>query len=201
MKRLGRKTTPRVINGKVQRKNRSAPTPNYYNTPQELPVIDRQRPGRGYRHVLKKKDIVGFISILPDWDELSKGLDAIFLAPAEENTDGWHRPGIVAVCAWEREFWCEADREFYKQHRDLLKRLGVPCRMSSPCCYELRWEEPTIRAYQLLHILLHELGHHHDRMTTRSQCDIARGEPYAEAYARAYEKTIWDRYFEVFGLD
>jgi hypothetical protein len=30
------------------------------------------------------------------------------------------------------------------------------------------------------------LGHHHDHMTTCSQRDAARSEPYAEAYARRY---------------
>lgn len=57
------------------------------------------------------------------------------------------------------------------------------------------------RAYQLLHIFLHELGHHHDRMTTKRQLSTSRGEPYAEAYARRHEGLIWDRYLKVFGLD
>ena len=41
----------------------------------------------------------------------------------------------------------------------------------------------TIMAYQLLHILLHELGHHHDRLTTKPMGQPNTGEPYAEAYA------------------
>ena len=66
----------------------------------------------------------------------------------------------------------------------------------------VRWSEPSARAYQLLHILLHELGHHHDRMTTRSRPDRPpRGEPYAEAYAHRHEALIWERYLERFGLD
>jgi hypothetical protein len=50
-----------------------------------------------------------------------------------------------------------------------------------------------------MHVLLHELGHHHDRITTRSQRDAARGESYAEAYAMRYVEALWHRYFSEFG--
>lgn len=53
MKRFNRKTDPKVIGGPVRKKNNWAPTPAYYNTEQKTPVIDRRRPGAGYRHLLK----------------------------------------------------------------------------------------------------------------------------------------------------
>lgn len=56
------------------------------------------------------------------------------------------------------------------------------------------------RAYQLLHVLLHELGHHHDRMTTKRKQQASRGEAYAERYANHYASTTWERYWEEFGL-
>ena len=201
MKRFPRKTAPGVKDGRVQKKNRAALTPNYYNTPQDVPAIDRERPGPGHRHVLKKRDIVDFISILPDWDELSKGLDAIVLATCEYDTDGWHTPGIVAVCAWERELWRVALPPYYREHKDFFKRIGLPTQQTRDGCYMCEFTEATVRAYQLLHVLLHELGHHHDRMTTRSKRRASRGEAYAEQYARSYESTIWDRYAETFDLD
>lgn len=197
---LPRKTTPKVVGGKVQRKNRAARTPNYYNTPQDVPIIDRRRPGAGHRHVLRKKDLVDFISILPDWDELSKGLNAVVLAPAEPGTAGWHDRGIVAICTWQRDLCVQTSPEFYFEHRDIFERIGVECEKRE-WGYLCKFTGAQVRAYQLLHIFLHELGHHHDRMTTRSQRDIARGEPYAEAYARQYEKLIWQRYGEVFSWD
>jgi len=55
-------------------------------------------------------------------------------------------------------------------------------------------------AYQLLHIFLHELGHHCDRMSTKSRRDSGRGEPFAEEWAYRYERVLWDRYLETFGL-
>src|SRR5262249_51529973 len=77
--RYFRKTTPKVQDGKVQRKGRWQPTPTYFNKPQMMPAIDRKKPGVGYRHVLLKRHIEEFVRILPDWTELSQGLNAIVL--------------------------------------------------------------------------------------------------------------------------
>ena len=196
---MRRKTTPKVKSGRVCKKHNHKLTPHYWQTPQKLPVLDRERPGKGYRHLLRKKDIINFISILPDWDELSVGLDAVLLSSARGITDGWYRVGIVGICAWERELWRHVDPHWYKDHKQLLDRLDVPC-IKNGDTIRCEYTEATAKAYQLLHVFLHELGHHHDRITTRSQDWCARGENYAEAYALRYEETIWDRYTEVFGL-
>ena len=49
MHHMNRRTTPKVVGGRPQRKNRWERTPNCYNTRQELPAIDRRGPGPGYR--------------------------------------------------------------------------------------------------------------------------------------------------------
>src|SRR4051795_2626468 len=73
---------------------------------------------------------------------------------------------------------------------DDLTALGV--RVPRPLGeIEVRWTETQARAYQLLHVLPHELGHHHDRMTTRSRGNAARGEPFAEAYAHRVLDPLW----------
>jgi hypothetical protein len=196
-----RKTAPRVADGKVQRKNRAAVTPTYFNTPQNSPVIDRLRPGFGYRHVLKRDDVRAFIELLPDWKQLSRGLRAVILAPGEYGTEGWYRHvGIVAVCAWRRDLWTEVSEWYFEAHRDLYARLEVPCEPTPEGDVLCKWTESTVRAYQLLHVLLHELGHHHDRMTTKSQRGSCRGEKYAEQYALKYAEMIWERYLDRFGL-
>ena len=64
---------------------------------------------------------------------------------------------------------------------------------------EVHYTEASARAFQLLHILLHELGHHHDRMSTQSKNETARGENYAEQYALRYMDKIWDSYIQEFG--
>jgi hypothetical protein len=196
-----RKTTPRVKDGVVQKKQNWAPSEDYFYAPNRSEiVIDRQRPGVGYRHVLKTSDIYTFLDILPDWENLAIGLNAIVLATGEGGTNGWCYKGVVAICAWEEDLWhCyDPHSEFYAAHAPIFERLGVPCTALEDGNIQYEFDENTVRAYQLLHILLHELGHHHDRMTTRSQKSAARGEPYAEAYALEHEAKIWDAYWRVF---
>jgi hypothetical protein len=200
MKRFHRVTNPRVINGKVQRKNRTALSPNCFRTHPSIPILERHKPGFGYRHILKLNEVAEFIRLLPDWSELSQGLNGVVLARGRRRCDGWHVPGVVAVCAWERGLWREVRGGYYAQHQDLFSRLEVPCQQTEDGFFLCRFTESSIRAYQLLHVLLHELGHHHDRMTTGAKKDSCRGEDFAETYALDYEQVIWDRYLQVFGL-
>ncbi|MGD2107756.1 MAG: hypothetical protein PVI86_00060 [Phycisphaerae bacterium] len=159
----------------------------------------REKPGPGYRHVLRKNDVIDFISILPDWASLSKGLNAIILAPGDIHCDGWHDAGVVAVTAWEKVLWRTVSPEYYADHRDIFDRLEVE-RVKTANEYQCRFTLAQVRAYQLLHILLHELGHHHDRMTTRSKREASRGEGFAEQYALRHERLIWQRYTETLKL-
>jgi hypothetical protein len=199
MKRLQRKTNPGVVAGQVRKKNRTAQSPTVYSPVAGL-TVSRLKPGFGYRHVLRQKDVASFLELLPDPERLTEGLNAIVLAPGNERCDGWYRPGVVAVCAWERGLWREMSPGGYIEHRDLFERLEVPCEPLENGDYLCEFTEPAIRAYQLLHILLHELGHHHDRMTTRSRVDACRGEGYPEDYAREYERRVWEQYLSAFGL-
>ncbi len=198
MNQMNRKSAPRVSQGRVQKKNNIEWTASYYDTPPPSLTIDRRRPGAGYRHVLKQRDIEAFIALLPDWAELSRGLNAIVLAPGEYSVGGWHTPGVVGICAWEADLWVDYSAGHYADHQAVFDRLGVSSHVieKSVMC---EFTEAQAQAYQLLHIMLHELGHHHDRMTTRSRIRASRGEPYAEAYALTYEAQIWERYQETFG--
>ena len=199
MRYLNRKSDPKVIGGVVQKKNNWARTPTYYNSDQRVPVIDRKRPGRGFRHLLKQRDIHTFIGILPDWAELSVGLNAIVLAPGSWEVFGYHTRGVVHVCAWEEDLWMKCATEGFEKEREIIEKLGVP---QEPEGDEIvcKFNEDTARAHQLLATLLHELGHHHDRITTNSKARPSRGESYAEDYARQYAETIWIRYQEAFGV-
>jgi hypothetical protein len=199
MRSYNPKSTPRVKGGRVQKKNNWTLSGDYYEIAQPMPVIDRLRPGKGYRHLVKQRDIHDFITLLPDWAELSRGLNAIVLAPGESGVQGYHEPGAVHVCAWEEDLWTEEYRWYFDEHQDILAELGVEHEVNRQYVV-LKWTESQIRAFQLLHILLHELGHHHDRMTTRSRFEASRGESYAETYARRYADQIWDRYLRTFEL-
>ncbi|MCI0661323.1 MAG: hypothetical protein L0220_09645 [Acidobacteria bacterium] len=199
MNRLNRKSTPKVVCGKVHKKNNWEETPNYYNTAQPRPEVIRKRPGKGYRHLLKQKDIYDFIEILPDWNELSQGLNAIVLDHSRWNLFGYHIPGVVHICAWESDLWITLTKESFEQEREICALLEVPCEREEDGIV-CKFTESTAKAHQLLATFLHELGHHHDRMSTKSKIDASRGEGYAEAYAKKYANQIWQRYIAVFGL-
>jgi hypothetical protein len=195
-----RQVARRVRDGVVQRKNRHAPGGDPYWHDRPYPRIERQPPGDGHRHLLRKRDVGAFIDLLPDWDELRRGLNAILLATARTEADGWHRRGTVAVCAWPRELSVTVGTWYHDAHQQVFNRLAVPTRQIGDDTWQLDFTENAARAYQLLHILLHELGHHHDRMTTRAQQHVGRGELYAEVYALRYADRIWDDYFRVFAF-
>jgi hypothetical protein len=129
----------------------------------------------------------------------SLGLNAIVLAPGSWETFGYHVPGVVHICAWDENIWTELCKEGYEREREILERLGVPCEAidNGVLC---KFTENTARAHQLLATLLHELGHHHDRMSTKSKRCAGRGEPYAEAYAKTFTERIWIQYQDVFGV-
>ena len=51
----------------------------------------------------------------------------------------------------------------------------------------------------LLHVFLHELGHHIDRMNTKNKKEPVKGEEYADQYADEMCERIWDDYCDAFG--
>lgn len=165
-------------------------------------LVFRERPGRGHRHVVRQRDVHAFVSLLPAWSDLSAGLDTVLLAGAERSCDGWHVPGLVAICAWEAWSPVVRRRSYVDEHRAIFDRLCIRREPSADAdMLDCHFSENQARAFLLLHVLLHELGHHHDRMTTRSKRAAARGEPFAEAWALENEARVWDRYtrtFEVF---
>jgi hypothetical protein len=156
-------------------------------------------PGKGYRHLLKRRDLERFIQLIPDWDELSEGLVWVVLARDSE-VMGYHTRRMVAVCAWPANLWVEdMSKEWYWEHADLLERLGVNV-WKFGGRWVAEWTEDQGRAFQLLHVFLHELGHHHDLMTTSSRTRTARGENYAERFALELEERMWDDFTRVFPL-
>ena len=196
--RTYRKTTPKVKGGRVQKKNNHKRTPNYWNTRLKELQVDIEKPGKGYKHFLKKRDIIRFLALLPHYEELAVELDAVILAEGG-GPDGWYSNGVLAICAWDKDKTVSLNREYFDDHRELFERLNVKyeIKAKSVVC---DFTEEQIIAYQLLHIFLHELGHHHDRLTTKNKTHMGRGEPFAESYAFKYEKVIWNRFFEEFKM-
>lgn len=201
---MNRNSAPRVCHGRALSRNNRKLTGNCYLTPaapgfRHLEVI-RQRPGPGYRHLLSGADINSFVRLLPDWEELVHDLNAVVLAPGDPDAFGFQVPGMIHLCAWPRDLWIDLSADGFEQEREHLERLDVPWerRNGRITC---RFTEGTARAHQLLATFLHELGHHHDQITTRSRVQACRGEPYAFAYEKKSSALIWKRYLDTFRLD
>jgi hypothetical protein len=127
MLKAPRRSAMKVRDGRVQRKNRSTTTANYLTHDMPELVIDRKNPGPGYRHLVSKDDLRRFLTILPNWNELQHGLNAVVLDHGYENCLGWYRPGVVALCAWDRSIVLdERDLAFVTEHREILDTLNVP---------------------------------------------------------------------------
>ena len=189
----------RVRNGRVQKKNRWAQTPNYFLSDMPSLVIDRRRPGCGCRHVVRKEHVRRFVELLPTWKELSEGLNAIVLDSGHMDCMGWHRPGVVALCAWEQALeWDDCEPDFHRSHSAVFCKLDIPVEIQNDRIH-VGFTEATARAFLLIHVLVHELGHHHDRITSRNQ-RCSRGESYAEQYARRHEDEIIRRYRKEFSM-
>ena len=115
---FNRKTSPKVIGGLVQRKN------NHKPTAAEGYVVDRIRPGKGYKHVVSKKDIHDFTDLIPDWGEISVGIESIILDSGDEFTDGYYRhynregTGVIWLSAWP------CSRRVFKHSRSVPATLN-----------------------------------------------------------------------------
>src|SRR4051794_19977709 len=166
--RSRRQRTGRAVGGPALRQNRQrADLRDVHARTQPEIRLERYAPGPGWRHLITIRQLRRFIELLPDWDEVAVGLDAIVLDGGSPVTMGRFTPGVVAVCSWERGlWWYDADPGFVVEHRALLDALEVEC-LEQEQRLEVRWTERQARAFQLCHILPHELGHHRDCMTTR----------------------------------
>lgn len=156
-------------------------------------LIRREFPGKGFRHFLTRKIVRSFVELLPQWTEITRGLDYILLARAEPGCDGWYDGRVVAICAWEQDCWRSVPFDYYAEHRLVLKRLDVET-VKTGRNYLCKFNPSSVKAFQLLHVLLHELGHHFDKINSFSRRSSSRGETYAEKYAASYEEMIWERY-------
>jgi hypothetical protein len=80
----------KVREGRVQRKNRWARTPNYLTHDMPTLVIDRKNPGPGYRHLATKEELRRFLALLPNWEELPR--------PGRHRSGSW-RSGLHGMAS------------------------------------------------------------------------------------------------------
>lgn len=148
---LARKTATRIKNGKVQRKNRHTKTPNYWNTRQSEICIDVEDPGKGYKHFLKKRDIIQFTDIFPDRELIEIELDTIVLARYDNGYNRYYQDGVICICAWEKEMTRRMSPEYFDLHKALFDIIDLKysLKKDSVICY---FTENQIKAFQLLRV-------------------------------------------------
>jgi len=200
---IRRKTSPKVTDGRVAPKNRRARSGVARFGSQTLPgapspIVEREHPGRAYRHVVDEWDVRLFVGLLSEWDELSRYLRGFVLVSGDEDCMGWYYRGVIGLAAWSRDFVRAWDKAFVEEHALVLERLDVPTEPYDEDWVLCRFDEASARGFLLMHVLLHELGHHRDRIETRRRVDSPRGEPFAEAYANERAETLWPDYHRTF---
>jgi hypothetical protein len=103
---IKRKSAMRVRGGRVAKKNNWTPDAReHYARRQSEIQIERTEPGPGYRHVVTVAQLREFLEILPDWDELAIGLEAISIYRGNAEWVGLSNSGVVVIAAWPREMW------------------------------------------------------------------------------------------------
>jgi hypothetical protein len=191
-----RRTATKVVDGQTRPKNRHTPTTH------QGYVIDRESPGKGYRHVLTKRDLQNFLDLIPEWSVLSHRLERIVLAVGSID-DGYHefyhreKTGAIFLHAWDEDLWVQISSGYFERHRDILQRLGVSFDLGddSVAC---RFTERQAKAFVLLHVFMHELGHHRD-LTHQKHRHSTRGENYAERFANRHFEQLFPNYVLTFG--
>jgi hypothetical protein len=193
-----RRTDPKVTGGKTLKKNNWDHTVRRaFLGPDDI-FVERHNPGKGYKHVVSRRQVTAFLNLLPDWGEISQGFRGVILDEGGQDRDGWYNFGTVGLCAWEEDLWITVTEAYNSEHAEVFGMLGVESEHRDDE-HLLKYTLRQATAFALMHVLLHELGHHHDCITTRWQAASARGEGYAERYALEYAPTIWDRYQDAFG--
>jgi hypothetical protein len=84
----GRKTTPKVKEGRVQRKNRTDESEYLALVDGRSFTVIKHRAKPGYRHVLQLPEVYRFVELIPDWATVSKGLSGARMLPAYEKALG-----------------------------------------------------------------------------------------------------------------
>jgi hypothetical protein len=201
MRSQPRRNALRTRDGRVEKKNNWVDDRgDYFAWTQSEIRLDRKRPGAGYRHVVTLRQLRDFLTLLPDWDEVARGLDAIVLDEGRDDAMGWYNDSVVALCAWPAEsgLWWEVDTSWLDDNAATLELLEVEVDEIDGRV-GLLWTEAQARAFMLLDVLPHELGHHYDSLTTRSG-RVGRGEPFATQYAQRTLETVWPAYCERFAI-
>ncbi|MBC8002377.1 MAG: hypothetical protein H7X97_07290 [Opitutaceae bacterium] len=147
--------------------------------------------------------MLAFINIIPEWHRYSDRLERIVLAGREDGYDGSHvfhpreETGSIFLNAWPEDLWMEIVTPYFDAHESIFERVGVSFDRRKDCVV-CRFTARQARAFMLLHVFMHELGHHYDRINQK-HLDSWKGEDYAERFATSRFDQMFPAYVGVFG--
>lgn len=197
MPAIVRRTSTKVVDGRVTRKSRT----NWSSV--DGCVIRNYPAGRGYRHVVSPKQLREFLEIIPHWAKHSYRLESVALVGAKQDSFGYFtsfqhaKVSMIALCAWPKNLWLELSPGFFHNHREIFEQLGVAYkfRIDRVIC---EFTVAQARAFMLLNVFMHELGHHRDWLRRRGH-PLPGKEEVAEDFARRYWDMLHPLYCERFG--
>jgi hypothetical protein len=197
MPSIVRRTSTKVVDGRVTRKSRSdlSDGRGYF--------IRKEPAGRGFTHVVSPNQLREFLKIVPGWPEVAYRLNAIVLTKGSRDTFGYHafssrvKVATIALCAWPKMLWTPLSPRFYQENRRTLEALGVDCRKDLKGV-TARFTVAQARAFSLLDVFMHELGHHRDWLHRRGR-GLPNKERFAEEYAERHFAGLLPIYCEKFG--
>ncbi len=177
-------------------------------------TIDSKRPGRGFRHVVRKRDIHDFTDMIPGWDDLSVGIESIILCAGDDYAAGHYDhftregTGSIYLYAWDEDLWMDVEQEYFQLHKWIFDALGLvyeekqvqePDGRGQCTEWGCFFSESQARAFMLTYVFLHELGHHVDTFRSKNRDTCIGGEQFAEEFSKKMFKEIWPVYVERFG--
>jgi len=89
------------------------------------------------------------------------------------------------------------NHSYFESHRTIFDRIGLSYDIGKKDVI-CRFSEAQARAFVLLHVFMHELGHHYDHMTQKHR-RASRGEDYAERFANNHFASLYPAFVETFG--
>lgn len=163
-----------------------------------MPIVV-EAPIRGHRQPVTESDLRRFLKLIPDWDRYLEGLHCLVLGDGDDDCFGWHWDGVICLHAWD-SFEMDWDAEFFEEHQHVLDRLQVPYEYDEGHGATFEFTKKTACGFQLIHVFLHEVGHHYDRMQTKYKIEAPRGEIFAEGFGNRVADTMWTAFFREFGF-
>ena len=199
----GRKTTPKVKDGRVQKKNRTDESEYLALVDGRSFTVIKHRAKPGYRHVLQLPEVYRFVELIPNWTAVSKGLSALALDAygSDEQTETHYESGYRAI--WMRPFpesmqtsW---SRSFYERHEEFASRLGAEALADDGAAVTLSWTVAQAKAWQLLHLFLYDLSVHDQFMRSGHKPRTEHRNATAEEYALETASRILPTYEKALG--